>query len=69
MLQSVTKKLGQRPRKNDKERLKRAFATAIGGLQAVLQLMKGLPASVGPPGLQAGITGLLFVLDAIQVSY
>jgi hypothetical protein len=34
MLRSVTKKLGQRPRKNDNERLKRAFATAIGGASA-----------------------------------
>jgi hypothetical protein len=63
----VNSKIGQKPRRNDKARLKSAFVNAINGLQAVLQLMKGLPASVGPPGLQASITGLLFVLDAIQV--
>ena len=67
MLQSVTSKIGQKPRRNDKGRLKSAFITAIDGLQAILQLMKGLPASVGPPGLNASITGLLFVLDAIKV--
>ena len=67
MLQSVTSKIGLKPRGNDKARLKSAFITAINGLQVILQLMKGLPTSVGPPGLHAGITGLLFVLDAIKV--
>jgi hypothetical protein len=68
MLQSVTSKIGQKHR-NDKARLKSAFITAINGLQVILQLMKGLPTSVGPPGLHAGITGLLFVLDAIKVRH
>lgn len=68
MLQSVTSKISQKPRRNDKARLKSAFATAINGLQVILQLMKGLPASVGPPGLHAVITGL-FVLDAIKVRH
>jgi hypothetical protein len=69
MLQSFTSKLGQKPHRIDKARLKEAFITAIDGLHEVLQLVKLLPTSVGPPGLQAGITGLLFVLDAIQVGY
>ena len=69
MLQSFTPKLGQKPRRIDKARLKDAFAKAITGLQAALQLLNQLPTGVGPPGLQAGINGLLFVLGAIQVRY
>ena len=65
MLQSVASKIGQKPQRNDKARLKSAFVSAISGLQVVLQLV---PTSVGPPGLQASVTGLLFVLGAIQVS-
>ena len=67
MLQSVTSKIGQKPWRNDRARLKSAFVTAINGLQAMLQLMNGLPTGVGPPGLQASITGLLYVLNAIKV--
>ena len=67
MLQSITSKIGQKPQRKDKAGLKNAFITAINGLQVVLGLMKGLPASVGPPGLHASITGLLFVLKVIQV--
>ena len=69
MLQSFTSKLGQKSHKIDKARLKDAFVTAINGLHEVLQLVKQLPTSVGPPGLHAGIAGLLYVLDAIQVGY
>jgi len=67
MLQSLTSKVGQKLHRNNKARLKKAFYTAINGLRMVLQLMKQLPTSIGPPGLHAGITGLLFVLDTIQV--
>ena len=67
MLQSVTSKIDQKPRGNDKARLKSAFVTATNGLQVILQLMNGLPTGVGPPGLQASITGLLYVLNAIKV--
>ena len=69
MLRSFTSKLGKKPHRIDKARLKRAFLTAINGLHEILQLMKQLPTSVGPPGLHAGINGLLYVLDAIQVRY
>ena len=67
MLQSFTSKLGQKPHMIDKPRLKDACCTAITGLQAILQFVNQLPISAGPPGLQTGINGLLFVLDAIQV--
>jgi len=63
--------LAQNPQRNDQERLKKAFFTAISGLQTALKLIKGIStnAGIGPPGLQAGISGLLFILDAIQVSH
>ena len=64
MMQSFTSKLGQKLHRVDKARLKDVFDTAINGLGEVLQL---IPTSVGPPGLHAGISGLLFVLHAIQV--
>ena len=70
MLQSVKIKLVRKPRMNDKERQNPALSTAISGLQTALQLVKGIAGNVGigPPGLQAGLTGLLFVLNAIQVT-
>jgi hypothetical protein len=64
MLQSFTSKLGQKPHRIDKARLKEAFITATDGLRSILQL---IPTSVGPPGLHAGINGLLSALDMIQV--
>jgi len=69
MLQSFTPKLGQKPRRIDKAKLKNAFANAISGRQVALQLVNQLPTSAGPPGLQAGINGLLFVLGTIQLRY
>jgi hypothetical protein len=69
MLQTFTSKLGQKPHRIDRARLKDAFITAIDALQEVLQLVKQFPTSVGPPGLHAGINGLLFALEAIQVGY
>jgi hypothetical protein len=55
---------------DDKERLKLAFSNAISGLKTGLQIIKGVTGGVGlgPPGLQAGLSALLLVLDAIQVS-
>ncbi|KIM76258.1 hypothetical protein PILCRDRAFT_12869 [Piloderma croceum F 1598] len=63
--------LAQKPRRDDQERLKKAFSTAISGLQTALKLIKGIStnAGIGPPGLQAGISGLLFILDAIQKTF
>jgi hypothetical protein len=51
----------------DKERLKYAVSTAVSGLQTILGLAKEVAGSTGVPGLQAGIGGLLFVLDTIKV--
>ena len=71
MFQSVKLKLVRKPRVDDKERLKHSFSTAISALQTALQLVKGISGHVGigPPGLQAGLSGLLLVLNAIQVSH
>jgi hypothetical protein len=69
--QSVKSKLVHKPRTDDKERLEHAFFTAISGAQTALKLISGVASDVGigPPGLQTGLSGLLFVLDAIQVSF
>ena len=73
MLKSAKSKLvykPKRPKNDDKERLKLAFSSAISGLKTGLQIIKGLAGGVGlgPPGLQTGLSALLLVLDAIQVS-
>jgi hypothetical protein len=51
----------------DKERLKDAVSTAVSGLQTILGLAKEVAGPTGVPGLQAGIGGLLLVLDIIKV--
>jgi len=70
MLQSAIPTSVLKPYNNRKERLHDAFATAIDGLQTALRIVKGISDGVGlgPPGLQAGLSGLLLVLDAMQVS-
>jgi hypothetical protein len=51
----------------DKERLKRACSTAVSALETTLKIIKEAAGDAGPPGLQTGIGGLLFVLDVIKV--
>jgi hypothetical protein len=70
MLKSAKSKLVYKLKSDDKERLKLAFSNAIGGLQTCIRIIKGIADGVGlgPPGLQPGLSGLLFVLEAIQVS-
>lgn len=53
----------------DKERIKRACSTAISGLEVTLGIAKQVAGSIGVPGLQAGIGGLLFVLDVVKVNF
>jgi hypothetical protein len=53
----------------DKQRLKRSFSTATSSLQAILQIAKEAAGSAGIPGLHAGISGLLVLLDVIGVCY
>jgi hypothetical protein len=70
MLKSAKSKLVYKPKSDDKERLKLAFSNAISALKTGLQIIKGVTGDVGlgPPGLQAGLSALLLVLDAIQVN-
>ena len=70
MLKSAKSKLVYKPKSDDKERLQLAFSNAISALKTGLQIIKGVTGSVGlgPPGLQAGLSTLLLVLDAIQVN-
>jgi hypothetical protein len=51
----------------DKERLHGACSIALGGLQATLQIIKEVAGVTGVPGLQAGLSGLLVVIDVIKV--
>jgi hypothetical protein len=71
MLPSSQSKLGRKPKIDDKDRLKLAFSDAVGGLQVAIQITKSVASGVGlgPPGLQAGLSGLSIVLDAIQVNF
>jgi hypothetical protein len=48
-------------------RLKHACSTAVGGLQATLQILKEVAGVTGVPGLQAGIGAFLVVLDVVKV--
>jgi hypothetical protein len=65
MLHFVKSKFQTSPQ--DKERLKRACSTAVTGLQTTLRILKEAVGDAGVPGLQAGVGGLLFVLDVIKV--
>ena len=48
--------------------MKRACSTAISALEATLKIVKEAAGHAGPPGLQTGISGLLFVIGVIKVS-
>jgi len=71
MIKSAKFKSVYKARADDKERLKLAFSTAINVLETGVQITKGIASGVGlgPPGLQAGLSGLLLVLNAIQVGF
>jgi hypothetical protein len=51
----------------DKQRLNRACATVVSGLQLTLNIVREATGNIGVPGLQAGISSLLFVVDVIKV--
>lgn len=70
MLLSAKSTSSYKPKDSHHQRLKVAFSKAIGGLQTAVGITKSAVSGVGlgPPGLQAGLGGLLLVLTAIQVS-
>jgi hypothetical protein len=70
MLQSAKSTFGYKAKGNDGNRSKVAFSKAISSLQTALGITKGILSGVGlgPPGLAAGLGGLLLVLTTIQVS-
>jgi hypothetical protein len=70
-IHSVKAKLASKLETNadDKERLKHACSTAISALETTLKIIKEAAGDAGPPGLQTGISGLLFVLDVIKVKH
>jgi hypothetical protein len=53
---------------DDKARMKRACSTAVSALEPTLKIVKEVAGHAGPPGLQTGISGLLFVIGIIKVS-
>lgn len=57
--------------KERKKRLKRACSAAATALRTTLEIAKQVTGDVGvaAPGLQTGITGLLFVLDVVKVDF
>ena len=66
-LDATGQKLKSKLPSKDKEKLKRACSTGIAVLQTTLNVIEQIAGNVGPPGLQAGIKGLILVLDVAQV--
>jgi hypothetical protein len=52
---------------NSKKR-KQLVDSCVTGLQTTLQIIKDASGIAGVPGLQAGLAGLLFVIDVIKVN-
>lgn len=50
-----------------KKRLKSSCSTAVSGLETILRIVKESVGNAGPPGLQGGISGVLFIIDVIKV--
>ena len=70
---SMRSKLFHRPWKDKQERQafqREKLSDAICGLKTVASIVNQVTDAVdaGPPGLKTGLTGLIYVLDAIQVS-
>jgi hypothetical protein len=51
------------------KRLKQACSIAVSGLQTTLSIAKDVTGLAGVPGLQAGISSLLVVIDAIKACH
>ena len=73
MSQSIAparRKLFHRPWKADQGSQKQILSDIVSGLKTVAGIVNQVTNAVdiGPPGLKTGLTGLIYVLDAIQVS-
>jgi hypothetical protein len=67
MLRSLkSKRLSKRV---NEKRLKEACSTAVTGFQTTLSISKNAIGLAGVPGLQAGVTSLLVVIDVIKVCH
>jgi hypothetical protein len=67
MFSSTKSKLISKLPTSSKEQLKRACSTAVSSLQLTLQIVKEAAGDAGVPGLQAGIGGLLLVIEVAKV--
>ncbi|TDL14002.1 hypothetical protein BD410DRAFT_903164 [Rickenella mellea] len=63
---SVKSKFASKLPTSSNEQIKSACSTAVTALQTTLRIAKDAAGSVGVPGLQAGISGLLFVMDVVK---
>ena len=63
-------KLFHRRQKGNQASQKQMLSDVVGGLKTVADIVKQVTdvIDIGPPGLKTGLTGLIYVLDAIQVS-
>jgi hypothetical protein len=68
MLHSVKSKLLSKNLTKDREkRFKQACSIAVNGLQTTLSIAKDVAGVAGVPGLQAGVSSLLVVIDTVKV--
>jgi len=66
MLKSAKLKSVYKSKGDDKAWLKLTFYNTISGLQTGIQIIKGIADGIGlgPPGLQAGLSALLFLTSS-----
>jgi hypothetical protein len=71
MLHSIKSKLKSKvlTSSGDKERVKRGCTASISGLQTTLRIAKGAAGNAAVPGLETGISGLIYILGAIKVRW
>ena len=70
-LHSIKVKLKSKPliSTKDREQLNHAYTVVVTGLETTLRIANQVAGNPGPPGLKAaGISSLLFALDAVKVN-
>lgn len=65
-----THKLSNRLWKGNQASKEQMLSTTVSGVKTVAEIVNRITnfVDIGPPGLHTGLTGLIYVLDAIQVS-